>query len=84
MNELMTAQQVMDKVKDGDELGWPAQLRDLWTNHRCCLLSLLDSVVAVGFREPIQLGSDGRLWDGHHRVAVALTLGIMLPVEVTA
>lgn len=84
MNELMTAQQVMDKVKDGDELGWPAQLRNLWTHHQACLLKLLDSVVAVGFREPIQIGFDGRLWDGHHRVAVALALGIMLPVDVAA
>jgi hypothetical protein len=28
-----------------------------------------------GMREPIVLGGDGRLWDGHHRVVAAIHLG---------
>lgn len=81
MNELMTAEQLMAEVKDGDEIGWPDELRWLWTEHREQLLALMDNVLAEGFLSPVQIGNDGRLWDGHHRVAVAQALGIMLPVQ---
>ena len=33
----------------------------------------------IGFLDrvaPILLGSDGRVWDGHHRICIALELGI--------
>ena len=32
--------------------------------------------------EPIMLGSDGRIWDGHHRIVAAVRLGFdRLPVD---
>lgn len=32
---------------------------------------------------PVMLGSDGRVWDGHHRICLAIQLGIpSLAVEV--
>jgi hypothetical protein len=43
-----------------------------------------DSVVADGFRDPILVGDDSRLRDGHHRLAVAPALGISVPVEFVA
>lgn len=39
------------------------------------------SIQEVGMRMPILLGSDGRVWDGHHRFAAAEHLGIpVVPV----
>ncbi len=81
MIELLTAEQVMELVNDGNEIGWAEELRLLWTERRAEMLKLMDSVIGVGFCEPITLGNDGRLWDGHHRVGVALALGIMLPAS---
>jgi hypothetical protein len=38
-----------------------------------------------GIRTPVLIGNDGRLWDGHHRLRIAVRLGIpYIPVELTA
>lgn len=43
---------------------------------------LLDRIRAEGIREPILLGTDGRVWDGHHRIIIAMHIGIdSVPVE---
>lgn len=43
---------------------------------------LLDRIQAEGIREPILLGTDGRVWDGHHRIVIAMHLGLdSVPVE---
>jgi ParB-like chromosome segregation protein Spo0J len=34
------------------------------------------SIEKTGIREPILLGNDGRVWDGHHRITAAHQLGI--------
>lgn len=78
----MSPENVIEHYKDGDEIGWPYELMWLWTEHRKQLLALMDSVLKDGFQEPIILGNDGRVWDGHHRLAVALALGMRLPVDV--
>ncbi len=75
-----TADSVMAAVTPGDQHTWATELRRLWTEHRDQLLALMDRVLAEGFLEPIVLGFDGRLWDGHHRLAVAKALGILVPV----
>lgn len=50
--------------------------------YRPVTQQLLDSVREEGIREPILLGNDGRVWDGHHRIAVALHLGLnSVPVQ---
>lgn len=37
----------------------------------------------VGITMPVLIGNDGRLWDGHHRLRIAVRLGIpFVPVEV--
>ena len=42
---------------------------------------LLASIEAEGMQEPISLGDDGRVWDGHHRVCIAARLGFdVVPV----
>jgi hypothetical protein len=36
----------------------------------------LRDVMANGVREPVLLGIDGRVWDGHHRIVAAIRLGL--------
>lgn len=76
----MCAAEVMATVGPGDGHAWADELNFLWTVLRHRVLDVLDSVLVEGFREPIVLGPDGRLWDGHHRVAVALALDLEVPV----
>lgn len=73
---------VIEHYKDGDEVGWSTELEWLWTDDRERMLALMDLVLKEGFQEPILLGNDGRLWDGHHRIAVALALQIPVPVKM--
>ncbi len=68
-------------MQDGDEIGWGMELNWLWTMDRKRTLELMDDVIARGFKEPILLGPDGRVWDGHHRLAVGLALQKSVPVE---
>lgn len=43
---------------------------------------LLTRIRVEGIRETILLGTDGRIWDGHHRIVVAMHLGLdSVPVE---
>ena len=43
---------------------------------------LLARIRDEGIREPILLGTDGRVWDGHHRIVIAMHLGLdSVPVE---
>lgn len=60
----------------GDEHSWEAEIQWLWENHTAKLLGLMQDVMLNGFLEPVVLGDDGRLWDGHHRVLVALALNL--------
>lgn len=39
-------------------------------------LDLIQGLPEEGMRESILLGSDGRVWDGHHRIVAAMYLGI--------
>lgn len=43
---------------------------------------LLARIRNEGIREPVLLGTDGRVWDGHHRIVIAMHLGLdSVPVE---
>jgi ParB-like chromosome segregation protein Spo0J len=45
------------------------------------MASLVADISANGVREPILLGDDGRVWDGHHRICAAIELNLTeLPV----
>lgn len=62
--------------------GWPNELQYLWTSDQPRTLALLDEVISAGgINKPVSVGPDKRVWDGHHRVAIALALRIPLPVE---
>ena len=44
--------------------------------------ALTEQIRVNGITEPILLGNDGRVWDGHHRICAAMHIGIdSVPVE---
>lgn len=61
---------------------WIDEAHDLATRTPGYQAGIVDRVrrEGVGFLDdaggPILLGNDGRVWDGHHRLCAALTLGI--------
>lgn len=68
-----------------DAWTWDDEATELFTHGdmagRTSLL--LADIEANGVHDPVMLGSDGRVWDGHHRIVCALRLGIeSLPVEL--
>lgn len=85
MSATMPLAEVLDQYQDGDEHGWDVEfalLRSQWPDY---IASLTASIRFYGIREPILLGYDGRVWDGHHRLCVADALGLTeVPVTFTA
>lgn len=78
------ARQLISSFEDGNEHGWHEELQFLWFEDRERTLELLDAVGKVGrIVEPVVIGADQRVWDGHHRVAVALALSLPVPVVFT-
>jgi len=65
---------------------WADECADLSQQHRTAVILSRILKEGIGFAdnvEPILLGDDGRVWDGHHRICLALSLGIEeLYVEV--
>lgn len=64
-------------VKDGDERGWSTEFAYLISDpdHGPRVHALADSIREDGIREPIVIGPDDRVWDGHHRLCAAMHLG---------
>lgn len=67
-------QNIIGEVRPGDDHSWAAEFKFLWTNDQHRMLELMASITKEGVCEPVVIGSDGRLWDGHHRLAVAIAL----------
>lgn len=60
---------------------WADEAADLIERDGPALDELIRSVATEGVREPVLLGDDGRVWDGHHRIIAALIVGTPVPVE---
>ena len=62
----------------GDNWTWEHEYDDLWFSevHQANCDRLATSMQTEGQLDPITLGPDGRAWDGHHRIVVAMRLGI--------
>lgn len=67
---------ILAVYRDGDERGWVNEFNLLEETHGPKLDMLKTSIQEDGIREPIVLGPDGRVWDGHHRLCAAESLGI--------
>lgn len=64
------------------EWSWQEEYDDLMSRDATKMAALIDSIRAEGIREPILLGDDGRVWDGHHRICAAMHIGLdSVPVE---
>lgn len=73
--ETMHPQDLTNAYQPGDPHSWAEEFRWLRENHAAKLRALFHDVLKNGIREPVLLGDDGRLWDGHHRLYVANALG---------
>lgn len=75
---------------DGDEIGWFNEFSYLAENDGEHLAELEADIRANGVRDPLLLGNDGRVWDGHHRILVAYRVGLpglecdLVPAGTTA
>lgn len=54
---------------------WKDEIEKLWCTEPDYMAELVQSIMTYGVREPILLGDDGRVWDGHHRVVAAYHIG---------
>lgn len=79
--EFMPLDDVLANYRDGDEHGWQEEFDWLWAREPGYMDRLATSIQEMGMREPILLGNDGRVWDGHHRLAIAQAIGYT-PVPV--
>lgn len=70
------------------EWSWADEYADLMGRHAYTTDRIRDRVKeeGAGFIDhaaPVMLGNDGRVWDGHHRICIAIEQGIPeLAVEV--
>lgn len=62
----------------GNEWTWQQEHDDVWFHPGMARHTdvLATSIQENGIREPVVLGTDGRVWDGHHRIVIAMRLGI--------
>lgn len=82
MSEQIKLDALLGSVKDGDEHGWPQEFDWLRENHAARLRALIHDILHVGIREPVLIGPDHRVWDGHHRIYAAWALGFeYVPVK---
>lgn len=59
----------------GDEWTWSQEARWCWDNEFDVMVKLVSSLLDEGQREPVMVGDDGRLWDGHHRLVGLIAIG---------
>lgn len=65
-----------------EDWDWPSEFAYLQEYDSHIIARLIRDIAKNGVLDPLLLGDDGRVWDGHHRLLVARILGITeLPVE---
>jgi len=79
---------VLTEVRCGSQdWTWDEEWADLDRRHAETgyLDKLTEDIRTNGITMPVLIGTNGRLWDGHHRLRIAVRLGIgYVPVEVPA
>lgn len=66
---------VLSRYRDGDEIGWDREFDVIESEHTAKFDQITTSMQESGQHDPILLGPDGRVWDGHKRLAAARALG---------
>ena len=64
------------------EWDWVDEYDWCWDHHQTVMADLWADIARNGIREPVLLGNDGRVWDGHHRICAAIHL-FLTEVPVT-
>lgn len=60
---------------------WKDERKAIWKEHST--QDLLIDIRDNGIREPVILGDDGRVWEGHHRICIAWWLSLSeIPYEL--
>lgn len=72
----MRVDRILEHYAPGDENSWADEFTYLLTFYGEEMGYLAGDINENGIKEPILLGDDGRVWDGHHRLLVARLLGI--------
>jgi hypothetical protein len=84
--EVWPLNRVLTEVRCGSQdWTWDEEWADLDQRHEETgyLLKLEQQIRENGITMPVLIGTDGRLWDGHHRLRIAVRLGIgYVPVEL--
>jgi hypothetical protein len=75
------AEVTLDYAVGSHEWPWPQEFADLIRREPERVAALVLDVGENGVQQPILLGDDGRVWDGHHRILAALLTDQLLPVE---
>lgn len=70
----LSTRTILNTVHDGEQWGWPTEFQWLWTNQPEQMAALIVDIAKNGILEPVVIGPDCRMWDGHHRIAAAVAL----------
>lgn len=82
----MSADELMAKWKVGSgDWDWDTELALLLSPANTRTSVVEGEITEAGrISRPVLLGDDGRVWDGHHRIAIASKLGLPIPYEYSA
>lgn len=82
MTKCMHPRSIMEKWRPGSaEWTWPEEAVDVIGRDPAGFAALLTDIHKNGVLEPVLLGDDGRVWDGHHRVLAALLAARYVPYK---
>lgn len=72
----MRVNDIIDGYSTGDACPWVDEFAYMLDCHGEQMAMLVNDIDRIGIENPIILGDDGRVWDGHHRLMAARILGI--------
>lgn len=83
---ILNALDIITNFKPGSHdqpWSWMQEFADIYERETNAFLDLVWDIRENGIKEPILLGDDGRIWDGHHRICAAIYLdwNFLVPVE---
>lgn len=78
--ERMAVRTVFETWRPGSHAwGWAEEYADIMAQEKTPHIRARVDAEGIGFQDhiaPILLGSDGRVWDGHHRLCLARERGL--------
>ena len=55
---------------------WQQEQHWLWEHDKEKMTDLFYDITTHGIIIPVHVGPDARIWDGHHRICIAIKLGL--------